>query len=201
MTRKWDWAAWIGVASVAALAAGVLVLAHDGRGLRGVTLATQSVARVAFVFFWLAYAGGGLARLLGPAFDGLARQRRAFGLAFAAALLVHLAFVAWLFHISYRPPVSNGVILAFGIGAAAIYALALASLKPVRGLLGDRLWRFLSAAGLEYVALLFFRDFALLPLEYRVGHPLFYTPFAIAIVAGAALRWSAPFWRRQRAAV
>jgi len=189
MMRRLGLAAWVGGAFCAALAVGLVVIASLGTGWRGVTFATESVARVAFIFFWLAYTGGAFAALFGPRFEGLARHRREFGLAFAAALLVHLAFVAWLFHISYRPPVSDAVIFYFSIGALWAYALAICSVKRVRGLMGSTAWRMFSSAGLEYIAFLFFRDFVVLPLQYGTGHPLYYAPFSILSVVGPALRW------------
>jgi hypothetical protein len=182
----------MGGAFGAALAVGLAVLLRLGSSVDAVAVATQAVARVAFVFFWPAYAGGALAALFGPAFAGLARHRRAFGLAFAAALLVHLAFVAWLFRISSPQPISDTVALYFGVGALWAYGLTLGSWKPLRDVFGARLWRIFSTAGLEYIAFLFFRDFVLLPLQYDVRHPLtYYGPFAILIIVAALLRWTA----------
>jgi hypothetical protein len=204
MMRKPSVAAWMGGAFCAALGVGLVALALLGRGGQGVTFATESVARVAFVFFWLVYTGGALAALFGPRFASLARHRREFGLAFAAALLVHLAFVAWLFHISYRPPVSHAVIFYFGIGALWAYALAICSVERLRELIGPAAWRLFNAAGLEYIALLFLRDFVLLPYQYGTSHPLYYAPFSILSVSGPVLRWLAlvlgrlQHWRGQR---
>jgi hypothetical protein len=180
----------MGGAFCAALGVGFVALAFLGTGQQGVSVATESVARVAFVFFWLAYAGGALATFFGSASDGLARHRREFGLAFAAALLVHLAFVAWLFRISFPQPVSDTVVLYFGIGALWTYGLALGSIKCLHDLLGANLWRIFSFAGVEYIAFLFFRDFILVPLQYGAEHPFNYVPFSILIIVGPLLRWA-----------
>jgi hypothetical protein len=91
--------------------------------------------------------------------------------------------------------VSDAVIFYFGIGALWTYGLALASVKPLRDLLGDSLWRIFSSAGLEYVAFLFFRDFVLLPLEYGVRHELYYAPCSILIVVGPLMRWASSIRR------
>jgi hypothetical protein len=187
--RRYKTAGFVAGAFCAALAAALLVLLVMGRGIRGYTIATQTAARVAFLFFWPTYAAGALPVFFGPAFEPVARHRREFGLAFAAALTVHLAFVAWLFHISYYPPVPPYVVFWFGIGAAWVYLLALGSLNFVREFVGETLWRLVSAAGLEYVAFLFFRDFYLLYHPPGLGHTLFYAPFAALIVVGAVLRW------------
>jgi hypothetical protein len=196
--RKLGVAAWMGGAFCSALAVGIIVLALLGRGGRGVTYATESVARVAFVFFWLAYTGGALAAFFGSRLEGIARRRRELGLAFAAALLVHLAFVAWLFHISYRRPVSNEVIFYFSIGALWVYALVIISVKRLREFMGPIAWRLFNALGLEYVAVLFLRDFVLLPLQYGTRSPLFYLPFAILSIAGPVLRWLSLFLSNRR---
>jgi hypothetical protein len=191
MSRRWDDAAWIGCASGVALAVGLIVLAVLGRGIRGVTIATESVARLAFLIFWLAYTGGALAQFFGARFAVVAHRRRELGLAFAAALAVHLTFVAWLFHISFFPPVPNYVVFYFGIGAVWAYGIALASLKRVRDMMGEIAWRIFTTFGIEYIALLFFRDFVLLPHPPGLRHTLFYAPFEILIIAGPLLRWSA----------
>jgi hypothetical protein len=180
----------------AALAAGVVLLALFGNAEGGVSVATRFVARVAFVFFWLTYTGDALAVLFGSPFSGLARHRREFGLAFAGALLVHLALVAWLFDIAQRQPISNAWIVFFGLGALCTYALAVASLGRFSALWSSCIWRLFSTVALEYVAFLFFRDFALIPLQLQV-RPIEYAPFAVLIILGALLRWigAARRWR------
>jgi hypothetical protein len=160
-------------------------------GERGVSAATAAVARVAFIFFWLAYVGGALAMLFGPIFDGLARYRLEFGLAFATALLVHLTLVAWLFCIAAQQPLSDLWIAYFVIGAVMTYALALGSAKLFRDLVKTNYWRVFSTVAMEYIAFLFFRDFVLLPLQEGVGLPLRYLPFATLIALGVLLRLTA----------
>lgn len=195
MRFKSSAAVWMGAAFCAALAVGLVALAVLGRGVWGVSVATVAVARVSFVFFWLAYAGGALAALFGPAFEGVARRRRAFGLAFASALLVHLTLVAWLFRISPRQPISDAWIVYFAIGALAIYLLALGSLTRFGDLWKTWLWRMFSIVALDYIAFLFFRDFVVLPFQLGLGMPLSYLPFAALIVLGIALRLAAAVQR------
>lgn len=172
-----------------ALATGVVVLAIFGRHENGVSLATRSVARIAFVFFWFAYTARALATFFG--LKVAARYRRQFGLAFAGALLVHLALVAWLFRVSARQPISDQWIAYFVFGALGTYALAIGSCWRLRALWESRLWRISNVVVLEYVAFLFLRDFVLLPLQFRVAHPAEYLPFALLIILGVVLRWLA----------
>jgi len=135
------------------------------------------VRRVAFLFFWPAYAGGAAARLFGPALSGLARHGREFGLAFAAALSVHLALVLWLFLISAHPPVGPAVIVTFGLGALWLYALAAASLIPVGQVPSPKALRIFRTAGLN-TSPSCSSTTSPLPAPQRFSHPLEYLPFS-----------------------
>ena len=181
----------------AAFAAGFVLLALFGTHEPGVSVATRFVARVAFMFFWLTYTGNALATLFGSTFSGVARRRREFGLAFAGALLVHLALVAWLFAVAAKQPIPNIWIVYFVLGALCTYALAMASLECLRGLWSSRAWRLFSTVALEYIAFLFFRDFVLLPLQSHAGRSIEYAPFAALILLAVPLRWigAACRWR------
>jgi hypothetical protein len=187
-------APWVSAGFLLALATGSVVLAVFGIQAPGVSLAARSVARVAFAFFWLTYASGALAVMFGSPFDRLARHRREFGLAFAGALLVHLALVIWLFRISAEQPISNVWIVYFVLGALGTYAVAIGSWPRFRGLWGTQAWRILGVIVVEYVAFLFFRDFVLLPLQFGSGH---LSPFGLLIMFGMILRWlvGARRWR------
>jgi hypothetical protein len=61
----------------------------------------------------VAYAGGAIAELFGPALGPLARRGREFGLAYAAAQLIHVGLVVWLFQITSRLPLSGKVLVLF----------------------------------------------------------------------------------------
>lgn len=170
-----------------ALAGGVLMAA--GTGVDGVHAALQWTARFAFLLFWPAYAGGALAALFGKRFRPVQRAGRTFGLAFAAALSVHLSLVAWLCLIGAAPGLRTFVI--FGIAAACVYLLALFSIGPLQRRLGPRGWWLLRVPGMHYVALAFADDFVKRPLAGGLGHALFYAPFAALAVIGPGLRLAA----------
>jgi hypothetical protein len=182
---------WFGAGLFAALAVAAAILDARGTGEPGVQLAVLMAARVAFAFFLPAYAGGAAARLFGAAFQGVARHAREFGLAFAGALSVHLALVAWLFGIAAQPPVGTLVVVTFGIGALFAYSMALLSLEPLGNRLGTGSWRLFRSAGSQYIAMLFFLDFIVFPLRNGTTHPLEYVPFALLIAIGALLRLAA----------
>jgi hypothetical protein len=184
---------WMGAALLVALGLAAIVLAVFGTADRGTVLALEVTARWSFLLFWLAYAGGAMARLWGPRFCGLARNGRELGLAFASAHLVHVGLVLWLFHIAAEPPVGGSGLVFFSVGLLCTYLLALFSLPRLREALGPRLWRTLCMIALEYIAFVFAADFILIPL--RAGglskYPLSYLPFALMLVAGVGLRIAA----------
>ncbi len=84
-------------------------------------------ARWSFLFFWLSYAGGAMAILFGPVFAGLARRARAFGLAFATALQVHIGLVIWLGVVIGQIPLRGRILWFFLVALFCTYLLVLLS--------------------------------------------------------------------------
>jgi hypothetical protein len=191
-------ATWVAAAFLVSLVLAATVLGIFGAGEDGTALALKVTARWCFLLFWLAYAGGALAKLSAPRFAGLARHGREFGLAFAAALLVHVALVVWIIHIAAD---QRGSMLFFWAGVFCTYALALFSLKRLREALGPRLWRVSMELAMNYIALVFAADFIVEPLHAGGAdkYPLTYLPFAAMLLAGAALRLAAYAWRQMPA--
>jgi len=189
-------ARWMALAFLAAAVVALLVLAVLGAGERGTSDALIVTARISFLLFWPAYAGGALATLFGPAFQPLKRRGREFGLAFASAHTVHVGLVGWLCWIGAAPVV--GVFVFFGIALACMYLLALGSLAPVRRALGPVGWRVLRIGGMNYIAYAFAVDF--LKVQHY-GSPRFlvaYLPFAVLSVVGPALVFAALMLRAAR---
>lgn len=187
----------MGAALVAALVVAAAVLAVMGTDDRGIVAALRITARLSYLLFWPAYAGRALATLFGPSLAPLAQRGREFGLAFAAAHLVHLGLVIWLYRISSQPPLAAGSFLFFAIAMAWTYLLALLSIAPLSRIVGRGRCRMLRLIGLEYIAFAFLVDFVVGPLRNGVRHPLNYLPFAILAVAGPLLRLGA-LARQQR---
>jgi hypothetical protein len=192
MNHKDGAGAWIGASFCVALILAAVVLFNMGTGEKGTITALRLTARLSFLLFWLAYAGRAITTLFGPRFAILARHGRDFGLGFAAAQLVHVGLIVWLFHVSTDPPVlTSGFIVFECIGLVWVYVLAAFSVERLRVALDPNHWRLLYSIGLEYIALVFFFNFVVNPLRYGVQHPLQYLPFSIAIVLGPILRWTA----------
>jgi hypothetical protein len=188
-------ASWMAAAFLISLVIAAITLAMFGAGERGTALALRLTGRWMFVLFWPAYAGGALKQLFGPRFDALARRGREFGLAFASALVPHIALVLWIIDIAadQRSPM-----ILFWAGTACTCLLALSSLPRLRDALGPRLWRLLCAAALDYIALLFALDLIFEPLRGGGSdlRALTYLPFALVLIGGAGLRLAAFAQRR-----
>ena len=193
-TRRHDPAwHWIICAFGGALVLAVVVLAGHGTGIEGLGLAVRLTARWSFLFFWLCYTGGALAVLLSPAFAGVARSARALGLAFAAALQVHIALVVWLGVVIGQIPLQGGLLVFFLIGLFLSYLLVLLSFGVGMRNLG-RLWRPLLFLGTTYILIAFGRDFVLGALDQGARewlHSADYAPFALLSLIAIPLRLAA----------
>jgi hypothetical protein len=192
---------WMSVAFGVALALAVAVLAVAGTDTKSIRLALELTARWSFLLFWMAYAGGAIAALFGPALAPLARRGRDFGLAFAAAHLVHIGLVVWLYQISTRPPLSGSLFVFFTIGIAWTYLLAALSFGGLSRALGPRRWRLVRILGLNYILLAFAYDFVPSGVHTAILHPdvrhfAGYVPFAAMSVAAPLLNFAAAAHRR-----
>jgi hypothetical protein len=186
---------WMAAAFLVCLILAATVLAVFGTGENGIALALRVTARWCFLLFWPAYAAGAMGKLFGARFAVLAGYGREFGLAFAAALLVHVGLVLWVIYIAAD---QRSLMIFFWVGVLCTYALALSSSPLLRKALGPFLWRTLCTVALEYIALVFAVDFILEPLRQAGGaekYPLSYLPFAATLVGGVGLRLAA-FARR-----
>jgi hypothetical protein len=191
----------MGLAFAIALGFATAVLAIRGTGAKGLVRALQVTARWSFLPFWLAYVSGSMSTLFGPTFDALARRGREFGLAYAAAQLVHVGIVVWLFHISSRPPLSGILFAYFTIGIIWTYLLATLSFGRLIEILGPRTWRTLRVVGLNYILSAFAFDFVR-PILHRgtahdeLGLLVQYLPFAAMCIAAPLLTIAAAVRRR-----
>ena len=176
---------WMGSAFAANAVLAAIVLAVFGAGTLGTGHALQITARFSFLLFWLAYASGGLALLIRPAAKFLRCHGRYFGLAFAAAQLVHILLVVWLCWIGATP--GMGLFVFFVPPAVVLYVLALFSIPTLQQRLGRTLWTVLRTVGMTYIAYAFAYDFVKAPFGGGTTYVLMYAPFAILSVAGPVL--------------
>ncbi|MGH3429996.1 MAG: hypothetical protein ACRDQZ_20910, partial [Mycobacteriales bacterium] len=166
----------------------------------GTQAALRITARLAFIFFWPAYAGPALAALFGRRFAALARRARAFGLSFAAALVVHLTLVAWLTWSGHAP--SRATFAIFGVGVVCAAALTLFSIPRLAARLRPAAWRVLRTVATNVLMFDFAFDFFRPPPLTSLLRLAAYAPFQALVVAGVGLRlltWIKPLVRPARA--
>ena len=190
---------WMVAAFCAALGLAVGVVAVFGANRGGFIAALQATARLNFLLFWPAYVGGALPALFGNRFASWRANARTFGLAFAAALSVHLGLVAGLCAIGNAPDAKTFIV--FVPAAVFVYGLALLSIPRVRRALPDRFWPPIQAVAMNYIAFAFLKDFARHGigdfrdvLLYGAGDYLdiiLYVPFAALAIIGPILRLAA----------
>ena len=185
--RSANW--WIGSALGVNLSLALIILAVRGSDEHGTSLALAVTARVAFLWFFAAYAGGALATLFGPTFQPLKRLGRELGLAFASALLVHLVVVAWLCWIGATPPI--GVFMFFGPVAVLTFVLALLSFGSLHTALGPKWWQLVRIIGMNVILYAFLMDFMKDPLHGGVRRLVEYVPFTAMAILAPLLRLSA----------
>jgi hypothetical protein len=176
---------WMGSAFAANVVLAAIVLAVYGAGELGTLDGLRITARFSFLLFWLAYASGGLALLIGPAAEFLRRHGRDFGLAFVAAHQVHIGLVVWLCWIGATP--GRGLFVFFVPPALVLYVLALFSIRTLQQRLGRTPWTVLRTVGMTYIAYVFAVDFLSVPFGGGTKNVLMYAPFAILSVAGPVL--------------
>jgi hypothetical protein len=178
--------AWTWAAAVATTALGAAMLAGFGAGPVGALAALRATARLAFLFFWLAYAGGALAGVFGPPLDFVKRRTRVLGLAFATSLSIHLALVAWITYLGHPP--STDTFEIFGVGVACTGLLATFSIPRLTPGIGPRGWWILRNVAMNYLLFDFAFDFFRPPPLTSLARLLAYAPFEALVVIALAVR-------------
>ena len=180
---------WIGAALGANLFLSAIILVARGAGVHGTETALFFTGRVMFLWFLGAYTGGALATLFGEAFLPLKQRGREFGLAFAAALIVHLVLVGWLCWVGRTPSID--VFIRFGAAAVFTFLLALFSFGNFHAVLGPKVWPPLRFIGMNYILYAFLFDFLQNPLQGGVKRIILYLPFTVMGITALLLRLAA----------
>jgi len=191
LARKPSATAWMAGAfaiAFALAAATLMILGVDGHAF---VIALRVTGRWSFLLFWLAFTAGPIATLFGPSYRPLAQRSRAFGLAYAAAQLVHVSLLVWLYATSPKPPVPQSVLVFFGIGIVFTYLLAALSFTAVTRRLDPLLVGVLRTVGVYYIFYAFVRDLARNPFHEGALDLLAYLPFMALIGAAIVLRVAA----------
>lgn len=180
-------APWMLTAFAVALVIAGVSLTLRGYGEEGTVLGLKLTARWSYLWFWWAYTAGAWATLLGPRLRTVAMRARDFGLAFAAAHLVHVALVVWLYQIAEHPPGAH-TLEFFGVAVFFTYLLALLSFRRFALWLTPRAVSVIRTVGVEYIALAFLIDFVGSPFAPTLKYAVSYGVFLGLIVLGYAVR-------------
>lgn len=150
MARKWPIAFGL-MLSLLALGAGLAVGATPHESWH---LAARWTARVGFPVFLLTYLASSLVRLSpAPWSRALARDRRSWGLGFAASHTIHLIALVAAIRLDPEPRTLASLIPG-GTAYAFILAMALTSSNTAMRALG-RNWKRLHSAGIHVIWLIF----------------------------------------------
>lgn len=125
-------------------------------------------ARIAFMIFLLVFIARPLRQLVQTDLTKrLLRERRAFGVAFAAVFTVHLGLIAYRFATvpGLEYPLSSAIV--GGTAYAFTYAMLVTSFDGPARAIGPHGWRRLHKTGLYYIGAIFL--FTLLP---EAGQPI-----------------------------
>jgi hypothetical protein len=191
---------WMVTAFGVALGLAAAVLTIKGTDANGLVMGLRVTARWSFLLFWLAYTGRAMSELLGLPFAPLGRGRE-FGLAYAAAQLVHVGLVVWLFQISSSPPLSGKLFEFFLIGIVWTYLLAVLSFDHLAEALGPTGWRLVRIVAMNYILLAFAYDFVPPMIHFWTPHygvVVEYAPFAAMCLGAPLLVIAAATHRRIR---
>lgn len=158
----------------------VLTLALHGQGTLGWRLATRHTAQLAFPLFLVVFLASSLPRLApGPIPRALLARRRALGLAFATALLVHGVAIVCFVRTEGRGFDLDTSFWGGALGFAFVVAMALSSNDAAVARLGRRRWRALHRTGLAWLFVIYAVTYA-----GRVAHDPAWWP-GLALLAGA----------------
>ncbi len=191
----------MGAAIGVALLLAVTVFAVYGTGEKAIRTALDITARWSFLLFWLAYVARPLAVLFGPSLPGVMKRGRDFGLAFAAAPLVHIALIVWLRLALNRMPLHGWLLWFFIAGIMFTYLMVALSFGAAE-MLGPALWGGIMFVAMHYILIAFCRDFvvgALRTIElhrewWRIAD---YSILALLCIVAPVLRAAAALRRRR----
>lgn len=188
------WLAWanrprraIGWALAVSLCVVGVTLALEGTASLGWRAVTRHTAQVAFPLFLVAFLASSIARLWpGPLTRALLARRRAVGLAFATAQLVHgLAIVIFA---SFEPSTFeiDGAFVGGALGFVFVVAMAATSNDAAVRRLGPKAWRALHASGQITLFVIYVVTYA-----GRVAENPRYAPGILILIAALGIRMAA----------
>ena len=164
-----------------------------GGGLAGWQSVVRTSAKTSLLFFLAAFVASSVRVFWRtPATAWLLANRRYLGVSFAASHAIHLVGIVMVARLS--PDFERGLVtlLFGGFGYVLLFAMAATSFDGAVTWLGRRRWQLLHKTGIYYLWFIFLISY----LPRAVFESAWYWPFALALLAGVALRFAA--YRRQR---
>jgi DMSO/TMAO reductase YedYZ heme-binding membrane subunit len=144
------------------------LLAITGVSDDNLRLVLSLTARIAFMIFLLVFVARPLRQLVRTDLTKrLLKERRAFGIAFAAVFTVHLGLIAYRFATvpGLEYPLASAIV--GGTAYALTYAMLVTSFDGPARAIGPKAWRALHKTGLYYIGAVF-----LVTLLPEPGQPL-----------------------------
>lgn len=174
-------------AIIVALTIATLLALFSAGGSDGIRMAIRLTARTSLALFLLAFTASALARACpNPSTRWQLRNRRQFGLGFAASHLLH-AFAITALAVSdpalFAELGGSSMLLAGGSTNLVILAMAATSCDRTAALIGPLAWRRLHLAGAWYIWLSFMVTFG-----KRAMVDAAYWPFIGVLLAALVLR-------------
>ena len=181
---------FVGVASVAILAAVVAAIAITPDAGEAAARAVRLTARTSVTLFLAAFTAAALFRLWPNAWTRWQRQnRRYLGVSFAVSHGVHLAAIFWMQHVQpveFAQRVNAITWIGGGLAYVFIAAMTATSFDRTAQMIGPRAWKILHTVGSYYIWLIFANSY--------IGRALAmpeYIPAAALVVLALGLRIAA----------
>ena len=146
---------WLGIGCLLAAGLWLGIAAVQPKGAESLQLLNRWLVRFGLPFFVLAFSASSLARLWpSPFTKRLLRERRGFGLAYAAIHLTHAAAIVVLWSATDMGPEMPAVAVG-GLGFVLTLAMALTSTDAAVKRMGGRNWRRLHTFGIRYLMFIY----------------------------------------------
>lgn len=179
--------AWLAVATVAAVATGLVGYRFPGPGHEPIVGALIWTGRLAFLVFLVPLFARPLRQLVKNNFSArLMRWRRNAGVVYGGMQSVHLVIVIMMFVQLPNPPTEAVMVTVGAAGLALAIAMLITSFPKPTKLLGAKWWKRVHKAGFYVFMTIYFYDFVVEP--FLLANPSSHWPWATLTLLGMGIR-------------